>query len=215
MGRFAPSPPLRFSISSTVTMAGAPENSVHPATREEWRAWLRANHAHSNGVWLVGYRKAAGKPRVEYAEAVEEALCFGWIDSKPGKLDDERTMLWYSPRNPGSGWSALNKTRIERLLAEGKMEPAGLAKIEAAKADGTWTRLDAAESMEVPDDLSEALAGFPDARRHWDAFPPSARKAILAWITTAKTEGTRAKRVEETARLANEKVRANQWRPKQ
>lgn len=195
-------------------MTEPPENSVHPATRDEWRAWLEANHTRAGGIWLVSYRKAAGKPRVEYEEAVEEALCFGWIDSKGGKVDDERTMLWMSPRKPGSGWSRPNKERVERLMAAGRMAPAGLEKIEAARRDGSWTALNAVEALEVPPDLERAFDAHPHARGHWEAFPRSAKRAILEWISNAKKPETRAARVEETARLANENVRANQWRPK-
>jgi hypothetical protein len=136
-----------------------PENSVQPATRDEWRAWLAANHARPEGVWLVSYRKAAGKPRVDYEAAVEEALCFGWIDSKGGRVDDERTMLWMAPRKPGTGWSRLNKERIERLAAEGRIEPPGMTKIDAAKADGSWTLLDSSEALEVPADPEQARRG--------------------------------------------------------
>lgn len=194
-------------------MANLPENSVHPATRAEWRAWLEQNHARTDGVWFISYRKSAGKPRVEYAEAVEEALCFGWIDSKAGTVDDERTMLWMSPRKPGTGWSRLNKERIERLMADGRMAPPGLAKIQAARQDGSWTALDAIEALETPADLEQALASYPDAARHFAAFPPSARKQILQWIASAKKPETRAARIAETARLANENLRANQGRP--
>lgn len=185
---------------------------MQPSHRDEWRAWLERNHDRSDGVWLVSYKKAAGKPTVTYPEAVEEALCFGWIDSRPGKVDDERTMLWYSPRKPGSGWARTNKERIERLMAEGRMTPAGLAKIEAARADGSWTLLDSSEAMEVPADLEAALAAHPDAARHFHAFPPGVRKNILQWISLAKKPETRAARIAETARLANDNVRANQPR---
>jgi uncharacterized protein YdeI (YjbR/CyaY-like superfamily) len=195
-------------------MTDPSENSVHPATRAEWRAWLRQNHTRPEGVWLVTYKRAAGKPRVEYADAVEEALCFGWIDGQAGTLDEERGVQWFAPRKRGSGWSKLNKTRIERLMAEGLMEPAGLAKIDAARQDGSWTSLDASEALEVPPDLEQALASYPDAARHFHAFPPSIRKMILQWIFSAKKPETRAARVAETARLANDNVRAHQPRPK-
>lgn len=193
-------------------MPEPPENSVHPATRADWRAWLERNHTRPDGIWLVSYKVAAGKPRVTYEESVEEALCFGWIDSKAGKVDDERSMLWMSPRKPGTGWSRINKERVARLMADGQIAPPGLAKIEAAQADGSWNALDAVEAMEMPADLEQALASHPDAARHWDAFPPSARKGILQWIAQAKKPETRAARVAETARLANENIRANQWR---
>ena len=113
-------------------MTTPPDNSIHPETRAEWRAWLEQNHAQGQGVWLISYKKASGKPRMEYDEAVEEALCFGWIDSKPNSLDDERSMLWFAPRKAGTGWSRLNKGRVERLIAEGRMTAAGMAKVEAA-----------------------------------------------------------------------------------
>jgi uncharacterized protein YdeI (YjbR/CyaY-like superfamily) len=194
-------------------MTDPPANSVQPATREEWRAWLRANHTRGEGVWFVGYKRATGLPRVAYEAAVEEALCFGWIDGQANTVDDARSMQWFAPRKKGSGWSAVNKGRIARLLAEGRMEPAGLAKLEAAKLDGSWTSLDAVEALEVPEDLQAALAGYADARRRFDAFPPSARKMILGWIAAAKKQETRAKRIEETARLAQENVRAFPPRP--
>jgi uncharacterized protein YdeI (YjbR/CyaY-like superfamily) len=195
-----------------VTMQEAPENSVHPLTRAEWRAWLAEHHTRTQGVWLITYKKASGKPRVEYDEAVEEALCYGWVDSKPNKLDDERSMLWFAPRKPRTGWSRPNKERVERLLAAGQMAPAGLAKIEAAKQDGSWTALDAVENLEVPDDLKTGLTAYPSASANWEAFPRSVKRGILEWIANAKTPATRAKRVDETARLAAENRRANQWR---
>lgn len=188
----------------------APPNSVHPKTRAEWREWLEQHHAQTTGVWLITYKKATGKPRIEYEEAVEEALCFGWIDSKGNKLDDERTMLWFTPRKPGTGWSRPNKERIERLTAAGQMAPAGLAKIEAAKKDGSWEKLDAVEALEVPPDLEKALASYEVAKQNFEAFPRSVKRAILEWISTAKKPETRTKRVEETARLAAENRRANQ-----
>lgn len=190
-----------------------PANSVHALTRAEWRAWLEANHTRAEGVWLITYKKAAGKPRVEYGEAVEEALCFGWVDSKPGKLDAERTMLYFAPRKPRSGWSKPNKERVARLTEAGLMAPAGLAKVEAAQQDGSWTALDAVEALEVPADLVAALDQYEKAAEHFGAFPRSVKRGILEWISNAKRSETRAKRIEETARLAAENKRANQWRP--
>lgn len=194
-------------------MPSLPPNAVHPLTRTEWRAWLAEHHASSTGIFLVTFKKAAGKPRVEYEEAVEEALCFGWIDSKPQKLDDERSMLWFSPRKPKSGWAGPNKKRVERLIAAGLMLPAGLAKIEAAKADGSWSKLDAIEALEMPTDLVSTFERFPKSAEHFAAFPRSVKRGILEWIASAKKAETRAKRIEETARLAGDNVRANQWRP--
>lgn len=189
-----------------------PSNSVHPLTRAAWRAWLAEHHTHPEGVWLITYKKATGRPRVEYDEAVEEALCFGWIDSKSLKLDDERSMLWFTPRKPGTGWSATNKARVERLMAAGVMTSAGWARVEAAQRDGSWAALDAVEALEIPPDLAAALASYEAARLNWDTFPRSARRGILEWIANARRPETRAARVEETARLAAQNLRANQWR---
>ena len=187
-------------------------NAIHPLTRAEWRAWPEDNHGRAEGVWLISYKKTTGKPRIEYDEAVEEALCYGWIDSKPNKLDAERSLLWFAPRKTGTGRSKPNKERVAKLLAAGLMAPAGLAKIAAAQADGSWYALDAVEALEIPSDLDQASAGNPTARRYFDAFPRSVKRGILEWIATAKRPETRARRVEETVTLAAKNVRANQWR---
>ena len=192
-------------------MVKAPSNSVHPKTRAEWRRWLELNQTRAEGVWLISYKKATGKTRFEYDEAVEEALCFGWIDSKPNKLYDERSMLWFAPRKAGAGWSKINKARAEKMIQAGRMTPAGLAKIEAAKRDGSWSALDTIEALEVPPDLA-ASAAAPIAQQYFDAFPRSVKRAILEWITNAKKPETRARRIEETTRLAAKNIRANQWR---
>lgn len=193
-------------------MTEEPPNSFYAPTRAEWRAWLEQHHTRKEGVWLITAKKGSGLPHLSYNDSVEEALCFGWIDSKGRALDAERSMLWFAPRKPRTGWSRPNKERLERLTAAGLLAPAGLAKIEAAKADGSWAALDAVEALEVPNDLAEALAAYPAAAANFEAFPRSAKRGILEWISTAKTPATRAKRVEETARLAQENVRANQWR---
>lgn len=160
----------------------------------------------------MSYKKATGKPRFAYEEAVEEALCFGWVDSKGNKLDSERSMLWFAPRKPGTGWSRPNKQRVERLIETGQMAPAGLAKVEAAKKDGTWNLLDGVESLEIPPDLQKELDANPAASQYFEAFPRSIKRGILEWILHAKKPETRARRIEETARLAAQNIRANQWR---
>ncbi len=192
-------------------MVEIPPNAVHPLSRAEWREWLAQNHTRTEGVWLIMYKKAAGLPRVTYDEAVEEALCFGWIDSKGNKLDDNRSMLWFAPRKPRTGWSRLNKERITRLVDSGLMRPPGQAKIEAAQRDGSWTALDAVEALEIPPDLEQALAANPVAKQYFDAFPRSATRSILEWIANAKRPETRAKRITETVTLAAQNIRANQW----
>ncbi|GAB4215143.1 MAG: YdeI/OmpD-associated family protein [Synechococcales cyanobacterium] len=161
----------------------------------------------------MSYKKASGKPRFDYDEAVREALCFGWIDSKPNKLDEERTLLWFAPRKPGSGWSRPNKERVEHLIAQGLMHPAGLAKVAAAQQDGSWSALDAIEALEIPVDLEDAFTRYRGSRENFMDFPRSAKRGILEWIATAKKPETRQKRLDETARFAAENLRANQWRP--
>ncbi len=188
---------------------------VHPETVEQWRAWLAENSGTSDGVWLVSWKSGTGRPRMTYDEAVTEALAWGWVDSRAGTLDAERSMLWYAPRKPGSGWSRPNKERVARLVAEGRMQPAGQAVIDAAKASGRWSVLDDVEDGVVPEDLAAALAARDGARAHWDAFPRSVRRGVLEWIVQAKRPETRARRIAETAELASRGERANQWRPKQ
>ena len=192
--------------------AQPPDNSFHPKTREEWREWLQENHTQDDGIWLIRYKKATGKPYVDVDESVEEALCFGWIDSLPRKLDDERTMLYVAPRKPQSNWSALNKKRVEKMIEKGLMTPAGLEKIEIAKEDGSWTALDDVEALVIPDDLSEAFDQYSASRDNFEAFPRSVKRGILEWILNAKRPATRQKRIEETASLAQDNIRANQWR---
>jgi uncharacterized protein YdeI (YjbR/CyaY-like superfamily) len=195
-------------------MGRADAERIHPESRVAWRAWLKRNHARPVGVWVITWKKDTGKPRLEYDEGVEEALCWGWIDSKPAKLDAERSMLWYSPRKPGSAWSAPNKVRVARAIESGRMQPAGLAKVEAARSDGSWDRLNAVDALEVPADLSAAFRRFPGSKGHFERFPISTKKGILEWILQAKRPETRAARVEQTARLAADNIRANQWRGK-
>jgi len=184
---------------------------VHAETVEEWRDWLLAHHATETGAWLVSWKSPTGRPSVKYELAVEEALCVGWIDSSGRTIDDERHALWFTRRKAGSGWARTNKERIVRLEAEGRMTDAGRALIDAAKADGSWTLLDDVENLIVPDDLAAAFARYPGSREYFDAFPPSARRALLEWIVQAKRETTRAARLDETARLASQNIRANQW----
>lgn len=187
---------------------------VAAETRAAWRDWLAAHHKSAAGAWLVSWKKATGRPAVGYDAAVEEALCVGWVDSLPRRLDSERTMLYFAPRKAGSAWSRPNQERVARLEAAGLMRAAGQAKVDAARADGSWARLDAVEALVVPDDLAAAFEAHPGAAGFWDAFPRSARRGILEWIVQARRPETRARRVDETARLAARNERANQWRPR-
>jgi uncharacterized protein YdeI (YjbR/CyaY-like superfamily) len=186
---------------------------LHAEDRATWRAWLEANHATETGVHLVSWRRGFG-PSVPYEDAVEEALCFGWIDSSGGTIDERRSKLYFAPRKPRSGWAATNKARVERLLAAGRMAPAGLAAIERAKENGSWTLLDDVERGVIPDDLAAALAAHPPAQSNFEAFPKSVRRMLLGWIAQAKRPETRAARILEIVSKAERNERANQWLPK-
>lgn len=180
--------------------------ATHPKNRKQWRKWLEKNHQTSPGVWFTYYKKETGKPRVSYAEAVEEALCFGWIYSLPRKLDEERTMLKFTPRKPKSVWSQLNKTRIEKLITDELMMPAGLASIELAKKNGSWDALTASDTAaatnQLPDDLNKLFARNNKAKENFQQFSFSIRKQFLAWIDSAKRPETRIQRLKQTVLMA-------------
>jgi uncharacterized protein YdeI (YjbR/CyaY-like superfamily) len=184
----------------------------YAANRQEWRDWLQYHHSTVAGVWLIYYKKQSGRPYVVYDDAVEEALCFGWIDSRSNALDDARYMQLFTPRKPRSPWSRLNKQRVERLIERGLMTSAGYALIEAAQRDGSWNSYDAVEDLVMPNDLRAALAANDMARLNFDAFSNSSKKNILWWIASAKRPETRQRRIEETIRLAAENKRANHYR---
>jgi uncharacterized protein YdeI (YjbR/CyaY-like superfamily) len=184
----------------------------HPKTRAEWRKWLAMNHDRSKGIQLVLIKKNADTPGIMYGEAVEEALCFGWIDSTAGKLDEQRYTLYMSPRKPKSVWSKINKQRIQKLVKEGRMTAAGLAKIETARKDGSWNQLDTIDQLAIPEDLSKQLSANAEAKRNFEAFSTSSKKIILFWIASAKREETRRKRIEETVRLAAQNIKVAHYR---
>jgi uncharacterized protein YdeI (YjbR/CyaY-like superfamily) len=182
---------------------------IEVTSRGGWRDWLAANHVRPEGVWVVTHKKRPGAAHVPYGEIVDEALCFGWIDSLPRKLDEERTMLFVSPRRSGSAWSKVNKDKVARLTADGRMAQPGLARIEAAKADGSWAALDDVETLVPPADLATALAVNHRAAECFSAFPPSSRRGILEWIAAARRPETRAARIAETVSRAAENRKAN------
>ena len=164
-------------------------------SRSEWRDWLAENADIAPGAWVVTYKRATGKPAPSYDDIVEECLCFGWIDSTVRPGNEQTAMQLVTPRKPTSTWAATNKARLERLLASGQVTERGLRIIEAAKANGSWTALDAVERLEVPDDLAAALDARPPAGANFDAFPPSARKQLLWFVVSAKRPETRATRI--------------------
>jgi uncharacterized protein YdeI (YjbR/CyaY-like superfamily) len=184
---------------------------VEVTSATELREWLQANHANSPGIWLVSYKKAAGERYLAYEDIVREALCWGWIDSKARSLDELRSQLLLTPRKPASKWSRPNKIRVAELEAAGRMAAPGRAVVEAAKASGTWTALDDVENLIEPVELRAALDATPEARKNWDAFPRSTRRAALEWIAAAKRPATRERRIRETVELAEQDLRAQQW----
>jgi uncharacterized protein YdeI (YjbR/CyaY-like superfamily) len=182
-------------------MPPTPLKTYYARNRKAWRAWLQKHHATSPGIWLIYYKKESGKSRVAYADAVEEALCFGWIDSTMRPLDEERFMQRFTPRKPKSVWSALNKSRVEKMISQGLMTPAGMAKIALAKQNGSWTSIDQVESLEIPPDLKKAFNKNKSAYKNFNNFSRSYRKQVLYRINSARLPATRVKRIEEMVAL--------------
>ena len=182
---------------------------LHVEAREEWRAWLEQHHEGSPGVWLVSWKKATGRPFVPYPDSVDEALCFGWVDSRANRIDEERAMRLFTPRNPKSSWSRINKEKVARLTRQGLMATAGIRSVEAAKANGSWSAYDEVEDLVVPPDLAAALAKNEAAGAFFEGFPVSSKKSILWWIKSARRPETRAARVSKTVDLAAANRMAN------
>jgi uncharacterized protein YdeI (YjbR/CyaY-like superfamily) len=181
---------------------------VTVASRAELRAWLEAHHARPGPVWLATWKKPH-PDHVPYPEVVEELLCWGWVDSVPRRIDEDRGSVLIAPRNPASAWSAINKAHVARARASGAMTPAGEAKVAAAMANGQWAFLDDVERLEVPPDLAEALG---DLRPGWDAWPRSIRRGTLEWLKTAKTEPTRRKRIADITESLSAGLRPSPFR---
>ena len=177
--------------------------------RKAWRRWLEKNHASQKSVWLLLYKKNTGIPSVYYPEAVDEALCFGWIDSKANTKDAESYYQYFAKRNPNSKWSKVNKEKVVLLEQQGLMTDAGRAMIELAKEKGTWNALDDVEQIIIPDDLQKLFTKNKKAKQHWETFSRSVKRSILEWISNAKRTETRTKRIQETVTLAAQNIRAN------
>lgn len=185
--------------------------TFHAKTRADWRKWLEKNHLTEKSVWLIIYRKESDIPSIYYPEAVDEALCFGWIDSKPNKRDNNSYFQFFSKRNPKSNWSKVNKEKVDKLIAQGLMQSKGLEMIEIAKQNGTWTALDEVEKFTIPDDLKELFEKNKTALENWEKFSRSSKRGILEWIMNAKRPETRKKRIEETVSLAEKNSKANHY----
>jgi uncharacterized protein YdeI (YjbR/CyaY-like superfamily) len=178
--------------------------STYASDRQIWREWLATNHRTASGIWLIYYKVKSTTPSIQYSEAVKEALCFGWIDSKVQSLDSDRYRQIFTPRKPKSVWSKLNKQYIEELIELGLMTEVGLAKIEAAKQDGSWFTLDEVEALTIPGDLQQALELNDIANRNFAAFSNSTKKTILYWINSARRAETRLRRIEQTIGAATQ-----------
>jgi uncharacterized protein YdeI (YjbR/CyaY-like superfamily) len=166
------------------------------ADRNEWRAWLERHHATGTEIWLVYYKKNCGKPTVTYLESLEEALCFGWIDSLIQKIDDEKYARKFNPRHPGSKWSKLNRHLVAKLVKEGRMTEAGLAKVDFTLPEAGAPRPKRPE-LPLPDWLKAGLMISPKAWEYFNSLPPSHRREFIAWILDAKKKETRQRRIRE------------------
>ena len=183
-----------------------------PASQQDWRDWLEVNHQSKQSVWLIYYKKKIDIPSITYEGAVDEALCFGWIDSTRKNLDQDKFMQYFCRRKPASVWSKVNKARVERLMAEGLMKPAGLQSVEKAKQNGSWNILDEVEEVIIPADLMKAFALNPGAADYFSGLSRSVRKMILQWLVLAKRPETRERRITEIAELAAQKLKPKQFR---
>ncbi|RIV17920.1 hypothetical protein DYU11_29865 [Fibrisoma montanum] len=178
-------------------------NSFAPTSRQHWRAWLQEHHQTAQAVWLIYPKKKAPTVGVNYAEAVEEALCFGWIDSRAQPIDDYHYRQFFSPRKPTSGWSKVNKARIERLTKAGLMTPTGLVCVERAQQNGSWLLLDDIEALVIPADLEDAFGQKPNAKAFFCGLSRSDQRTLLLWLVLAKRTQTRQNRLAELVEDAN------------
>ncbi|WP_086819655.1 YdeI family protein [Allokutzneria sp. NRRL B-24872] len=179
-------------------------SAVSASTPAEWRAWLERNCASSKEIWLIIHHKGSATPSVRYHEAIEQALCFGWIDGLHRKHDKDSSRLRFTPRGPRSTWSAVNRERAARMVEQGLMTERGQAVIDLARAKGTWEL-----TASFPEDLQRALAADKTAEANFATFPPSSTRLILEWIAGAKKPETRQRRIERTTTLAAQGIRAN------
>ncbi len=184
---------------------------IYPASRNEWRQWLKENHDNKQSVWLVYYKIKSGKPTFSWSDAVDEALCFGWIDSTRKSIDHEKFMQFFGKRKPKSVWSKINKGKVERLIHNGLMTPAGYKSIETAKQNGSWTILDEVEDLSIPEDLEKEFESSPGSKDFFISLSRSVKKSILQWVILAKRPETRQKRTKEVAVLAAQKLKPKQF----
>ena len=193
-------------------MSNKETETYYPKSRTDWRKWLEKNHESEQSVWLVHFKSSTKVASLTWSEAVDEALCFGWIDSTRKTIDEERYMQYFSKRKPNSMWSKINKEKVDQLIQNNQMTQAGLASVEIAKQNGSWTFLDEVEALVIPEDLAAALADHEGAIDYFDGLSKSAKKILLHWIISAKRPETRQKRVLEIAENASENLNPKQFR---
>lgn len=183
--------------------------AVRSASLEDWRAWLKTYGEESSSVWLIVYGRDSGTPSVTFHDALEHALCFGWVDSKAVRRDPDSVYLRFSRRNPRSTWGKKNRERVERLTRDGFMQPQGQRVIDAAKTSGTWDRLEEAQNEVVPPDLEDRFEQDHRARGNFRQFPPSSKRLILEWIASAQRPETRQRRIMRTVSDTHDNIRSN------
>lgn len=188
--------------------------TFYPKNRQQWREWLLENHDKRQSIWLIYYKKDSGLPTISYSDAVDEALCFGWIDSKAKPLDKNMYMQFFSKRKEKSVWSRVNKEKIERLTKEGRMTNAGFEIIEKAKQNGSWTILDEAEALIIPADLESEFQKRVNAKKYFLSLSRSDKRNILQWLVLAKRQETREKRINEIVELADKNQKPKQFNGK-
>jgi uncharacterized protein YdeI (YjbR/CyaY-like superfamily) len=182
------------------------DRTLYVTNRDDWRQWLKRNHSSQKEVWLIYYKKHAGKPSIPYEDSVEEALCYGWIDSILKRIDDEKFGRKFTPRNEKSNWSELNKKRARKMFEQGRMTQAGLAKFKQAgkQEDKEAKNTPASHGLVIPPDLKEALSANKEALENFTNFAPGYRRLYIAWITDAKRKETREKRIKQTIKWSAE-----------
>jgi uncharacterized protein YdeI (YjbR/CyaY-like superfamily) len=183
-----------------------------PSNKKQWRSWLKANHNKEQSVWLICYKQKSGMPTISWSDAVDEALCFGWIDGKAKPIDDEKFMRFFSKRKPRSVWSRINKGKVQKLIDDGMMTKGGLACVEIAKQNGSWEILDAIEDLVVPEDLEKALKTKRGSTAFFLGLSKSSKKILLSWVTLAKRPETRQNRIREIVENAAQKQKPKQFR---
>lgn len=186
--------------------------TFYPTNQTDWREWLQENHLSKQSVWLIYYKKKSKMPSISWSQAVDEALCFGWIDSTARPIDDEKYMQFFTKRKATSVWSKINKVKVAKLIEEGKMSHAGFESIEKAKKNGSWTILDEVEELLIPEDLDAAFEANDGSKDFFLSLSKSVRKAILQWLVLAKQPTTRQKRINEITELAAQKLKPKQFR---